>query len=421
MQLFLLLLIVGSFVIFSSSPSSAEVSVDLSASAATEEEDATTDRESSSTTTATATATPNTNHRDDIHNLLAVIRQWLEHYVVLQPITLSNITITGYDQTGSRFHLSPFLGEEDVDDDTSILANDVPIGDQLTLALTSVRGFTRFVQTIFDGCSSHSIPGGGCWNNDDIIDAFQEMASRPLKDYVNHTEEQHKQQHDGSSSFSPADSGGGSGSGFQIFCYNTAVLSTGGGGGGGVHPEAGNRRRSNSGSSSNESSKYGGDNLIRKVAGYGAGMQIRLGPGMDTFLPDRRRSDGDADDNTDGDHAKTTTTTISWGGGLQYPDTSKLYLDYDAVDCHTFCYVFDHLIPILRQCYLDGHLRVEGGGGGGGGVTLLYDDNRTSTSTTTTGTKNRNKINNKNEINGQHVFSSGFGFGFKIFGNNYNR
>ena len=348
-----------------------------------------------------------TSHRDDIQSLVLTIKEWLEHYVVLEPIPIKDVTISGYDKTGSRFHLSPSslgLVEGRL---TAPISNDAPFSDQLTLSgFTSVKGYTKFVYTILNGCSSHPIVGGGCWNENDIISAFQEMASKPLQQGATAASF--------SSSYSSAsttttttdtntDTGGGSGAGFQIFCYNTAVLSTGGGGGGGVHPDPSSN---GSGSSTSRQSNWndhnsndgGGDDddrsnnaRKRKVAGIGAGIQIQLGP----------------------------ATTTSFGGGLDYPYTTEISLDRDAADCHSFCQALDNLVPILRQCHREGHLRVEGGGGGGGGVTLINTErNHEERMNNNKFTKSDNGHDNNDNNNGQHVLSQGFGFQFKIFDNN---
>lgn len=283
-----------------------------------------------STTTATTTTSTATTHRQDIQDLVREVREWLEHFVVLGPI--HDVSINGYDHIGSQFHSG--------DNGTVPSMEDEPwdASSRLTQGLTSVKGFTKFVHTLLVGCSDSTTPGTGCWSDDDVVQAFQDMGSLPLKQYLREESLDHNT--------ISTDTGGGSGAGFHICCYNSILLSTGGGGGGGVKP------------------RY-------VAAGGGAGMQIRLGAGMEIVLP-------------------MANSNVSYGGGLEYPGT-KLLLDHDSVDCRTFCHTLDRLVPILRQCHLEGHLHVVGGGGGGGGVTLPNPSQ-------------------------DHVLSSGFGFGFSIFG-----
>mmetsp|Transcript_48767 Transcript_48767/g.117995 ORF Transcript_48767/g.117995 Transcript_48767/m.117995 type:complete len:514 (-) Transcript_48767:137-1678(-) len=342
-----------------------------------------------------------TSHRDDIQNLVLTVKEWLEHYVVLEPIQIKDVTISGYDKTGSRFHLSSSslgLVEGRL---TAPISNDAPFSDQLTLTgLTSVKGYTKFVHTILDGCSSHPIVGGGCWKDNDIISAFQEMASKPLQHGATAAAAFPSSSAAATTTTTNTATGGGSGAGFQIFCYNTAVLSTGGGGGGGVHPDSspngsGSSNRGHNNRNNNRDNYDGHNNKERrKVAGIGVGIQIQLGP----------------------------ATRTSFGGGLDYPATTKISLDRDAADCRTFCHALDNLVPILQQCYRDGHLRVEGGGGGGGGVTLIADESNDEERINNTYDHNNgnsdNEHDNNDDNNDQNVFSSGFRFQFKIFDNN---
>mmetsp|Transcript_48773 Transcript_48773/g.118025 ORF Transcript_48773/g.118025 Transcript_48773/m.118025 type:complete len:444 (-) Transcript_48773:137-1468(-) len=347
------------------------------------------------------TVASTTSHRDDIQNLVLTVKEWLEHYVVLEPIPIKDVTINGYDKTGSRFHLSPSslgLVEGRL---TAPISNDAPFSDQLTLTgLTSVKGYTKFVHTILDGCSSHPIVGGGCWKDNDIISAFQEMASKPLQHGATAAAAFPSSSAAATTTTTNTATGGGSGAGFQIFCYNTAVLSTGGGGGGGVHPDSspngsGSSNRGHNNRNNNRDNYDGHNNKERrKVAGIGVGIQIQLGP----------------------------ATRTSFGGGLDYPATTKISLDRDAADCRTFCHALDNLVPILQQCYRDGHLRVEGGGGGGGGVTLIADESNDEERINNTYDHNNgnsdNEHDNNDDNNDQNVFSSGFRFQFKIFDNN---
>ncbi|MGK3738563.1 MAG: hypothetical protein ACI90V_005410 [Bacillariaceae sp.] len=254
--------------------------------------------------------------RDDVRELVGIITEWLETNIVYKDIsdsvtihenenneddfystTTTSTTTTGQHQRNSWKYTSEFVKE-----------------------LISIRGYNNFIESIFRGCSDHSLTAHNA-----IESSTKLLGIQPLDHYLENGDQD--------LDFPNIDTNAGSGAGFQILCNNQVILNSGGGGGGAF------------------------DELHKEVsAGGGAGMQLTI-----------IKNDTNTNNNS------TSTTTYDFGGGNSFPYRT-LTMDEKAINPTEFCHILNKdIIPILQDCYNsdeegNNNLQVLGGGGGGGEI-----------------------------------------------------
>jgi hypothetical protein len=150
--------------------------------------------------------------RDDVHELVGIIVEWLETNIVYKDIS-DIVTIHENENNEDDFYstITTTAGQHH--------HNSWKYTSEFVKELISIRGYNNFIEGVFQGCTDHTLTAHNA-----IESSTKLLGIQPLDHYL--------ESGDQDLAFPNIDTNAGSGAGFRILCNDQIILNSGGGGGG---------------------------------------------------------------------------------------------------------------------------------------------------------------------------------------------